>query len=82
MQLAAYQLGGRAVHIGTNFNHSPVVDYCENIADDDLRGVYNACQWWAALRRKLARAPGATVAGDAAAALGDAVQAPPEVERT
>jgi glycosyltransferase involved in cell wall biosynthesis len=34
------------------------------------------------LRREVARAPGATVAEDATAALGDAVQAPPEVERT
>lgn len=47
-----YRKQGRGVHIGENFNHHPAIDYLHGISDDDLRGIYNRCEWFSCLRRK------------------------------
>jgi hypothetical protein len=52
MHMAAYHAGGRVVHIGPNWDNNPIVDYKQSISDDELREVYNACDWWGALRRR------------------------------
>lgn len=52
VQLAAYQAGGRAVHVGPTYTTSPVVDYFQNVPDAQLRDIYNGCQWFSALRRR------------------------------
>jgi hypothetical protein len=52
IHLAAYQAGGNAVHVGTNFDNNPIVDYRTNPTDDEFREVYNQCQFFSALRRK------------------------------
>lgn len=52
VNLAAWQLRQRVVHVGSNFTSDPIVDRRENLTDDELRGVYNGCKNFAALRRK------------------------------
>lgn len=52
VHLAAFQARGRAVHIGPKFGENPIVDFVSNISDDELRAVYNRCNWFACLRRK------------------------------
>lgn len=53
VRLAAWLHGkGKVAHVGLPITADPNVDYYSNISDDELRQVYNACTWWAALRRK------------------------------
>jgi len=52
VQLATWNVGGRGVHVGLNFNSNPIVDYYTNIPDDKVREIYNSCEHWSALRRK------------------------------
>jgi len=42
----------RGAHVGTNFNSNPIVDYYENLSDDEMRTLYNKCKWFSCLRRK------------------------------
>lgn len=42
----------RGAHVGTNFNSNPLVDYYQNISDDEMRTLYNKCKWFSCLRRK------------------------------
>lgn len=50
--LATFQAGVRALHTGQNLTHDPVVDYLESPSDDEMRRVYNRCEYYGALRRK------------------------------
>jgi hypothetical protein len=52
VHMAAFQARGRVVHVGPKFGANPNVDIISNIDDDELRGVYNGCNWFACLRRK------------------------------
>jgi hypothetical protein len=51
VHMAAYQAGGKIVHVGEKFNSDPIVTYLQSITDDELRDVYNGCDWWSSLRR-------------------------------
>ena len=52
VQLAAWQTGARALHIGENFNSNPIVDYVSGVSDDQMRELYCSCMHMASLRRK------------------------------
>ena len=39
------------VHVGKRFAEYPIIDFVENITDDELRTIYNQCQWFSVLRR-------------------------------
>jgi hypothetical protein len=52
VQLATWQVGGKALHIGERFNSDPFVDYVSNPSDDAFRKLYNLCNYFSALRRK------------------------------
>ena len=52
VHMAAWSAGGRAVHIGEQFQDNPIVDYLTGISDDSLRAVINSCQYFSCLRRK------------------------------
>jgi hypothetical protein len=50
--LAAWEVNGRAIHMGEKFGDNPIVDYVTNISDDDMRLFYNQCVHFSSLRRK------------------------------
>jgi hypothetical protein len=50
-RLAAFKLG-RTVHIGPEFIKDPNNDTFQNLTDDQVRNVYNQCQWFSVLRRE------------------------------
>jgi len=52
VHLAAYQVRGKVVHVGEKPNENPIVTYYSYISDEELRLVYNKCNWFSALRRK------------------------------
>ena len=52
VHLAAWQSGGRCVHVGEPFDKNPIVEYYSDVEDDILRNIYNACTHFASLRRK------------------------------
>lgn len=52
VHLSAYQVRGKVVHVGEKPNENPIVTYYANISDEELRLVYNRCNWFSALRRK------------------------------
>jgi hypothetical protein len=52
VQLAAWLINERSIHVGKNFNSNPFVDYRQNLTDDQLREVYNSCIFFSCLRRK------------------------------
>lgn len=54
VHLAAYQAGGKVVHVGKLPGENPIVDVylSELVNDDDLCAIYNRCHWFSALRRK------------------------------
>ncbi len=52
VRLAAWETQKRVAHVGNKLTDDPNVDYFKNITDDELRKVYNSCQWWASFRRK------------------------------
>lgn len=45
-------LGKKAIHVGDMIDPNPNIIHLSNINDDELRFVYNGCQWFSALRRK------------------------------
>jgi len=51
VRLAAFNIG-RVLHIGPAFEPSPITDVYENVTDEQLRGLYNQCNWFSSLRRK------------------------------
>lgn len=51
-QLATWQMGGQALHVGEKFNSDPIVTYMTNVTDDELRVLYNSCKYFSCLRRK------------------------------
>lgn len=52
VHLAAYQVRGKVVHVGEKFGENPIVTHYSNISDEELRLVYNRCNWFSSLRRK------------------------------
>ena len=52
VHLAAHQSVGKVVHVGEKPNENPIVTYYSGISNDELRLVYNRCNWFSALRRK------------------------------
>jgi len=50
--LAVWLVGGRALHIGEKFTSNPIVNYVSNVKDDELRVLYNQCNYFSSLRRK------------------------------
>lgn len=51
VHLAAFQSGGRVAHVGNLVGTYSNVDRFANISDDELRSVYNQCNWFASFRR-------------------------------
>jgi len=52
VRLACFKAGGKMIHIGKKYVEDPIVDFAENVTDDELRHIYNQCTWFSALRRK------------------------------
>jgi len=51
VRLAAFLAGERLVHVGDMIVKDPNCDNVSNISDDDLRSIYNRCDYFSALRR-------------------------------
>jgi hypothetical protein len=51
VHLAAFQKKGKVAHVGEKPNENPIVTYYSDISDEELRMVYNQCNWFSALRR-------------------------------
>lgn len=52
VRMAAYNVGGRVFNVGEEFAKDPNVDNFQFITDDEVRGLYNRCKHFSALRRK------------------------------
>lgn len=52
VHLAAYQSGGKVVHVGEMIGSNPIVEYASEITDEELCKVYNGCKYFSCLRRK------------------------------
>jgi len=50
-RLACFKAGGKMVHVGKKFTEDPIIDFVSEIDDDELRTIYNQCQWFSVLRR-------------------------------
>lgn len=52
VRYSVWKAEGRAAHVGEKFDANPVVDYFQNIDDNELAVLYNKCNWFSCLRRK------------------------------
>ena len=50
-RLAVFNAGGKMIHVGKKFAEDPVITYADGVSDDELRHIYNQCQWFSVLRR-------------------------------
>jgi hypothetical protein len=50
-RLACYVAGGRMLHVGKKFAEDPIIDFVQDVSDDELRILYNQCEWFSVLRR-------------------------------
>lgn len=52
VRLAAFQAGGKVLHIGPPIAPDPNMEWFQDVTDDQLRLLYNQCHHFSALRRK------------------------------